>query len=342
MTDAPKQDIKPFLIKATEGILFTCEEAVEIFGAIMSGGVAPEQVAAFLTALRMRGESVEEITAGAQIMRAKAVPVEAPINSLDCCGTGGDGSGTYNSSAAVSFIVAACGIPVAKHGNRALTSRSGSSEVLEKLGIKLDITPEHISKCISDAGIGFMFAPTHHTAMKYVGPVRGALGFRTIFNLLGPLSNPSGARRQLLGVFDAQWVEPLAYVLKNLGTERVWVVHGSDGLDELTTTGPSHVAELKDGTVQSFTVNPEEAGLPLATSESLRGGTPEENAIALRALLKGKKSPYRDIVLLNAAAALIVADKAETLSQGVAMAGEAIDTGAALTRLDDLIKLTNG
>ena len=244
-------------------------------------------------------------------------------------------------STAASFAVAACGVPVAKHGNKALSSKSGSAEVLEKLGVKLDIGPDQIRRCIDEAGIGFMFAPAHHSAMKHVGPTRAELGTRTIFNLLGPLSNPAGTKFQVVGVFDDKWVEPLAHVLKNLGSTRVWVMHGSDGLDELTTTGPSRVAELKDGNVSTFDVTPEEVGLPRAAAADLKGGDPNENTAALRRLLDGESGPYRDIVALNAAASLVVAGKAPSLKDGVQMAGDAIASGAAKAALDKLVAVSN-
>lgn len=333
-------DLKPLLDQVANGNALSEADATTAFKLIMSGEATSAQIGAFLMALRVRGETVEEITAGARIMREKATAVSAPIGAIDTCGTGGDASGTYNISTAVAFVVAACGVPVAKHGNKALSSKSGTSEVLEKLGLKLDISPAHITKCIEKTGMGFMFAPGHHSAMKYVGPARQELGTRTIFNLLGPLSNPAGAKRQLMGVFAEQWVEPLAHVLKKLGSEKVWVVHGSDGLDELTTTGPSTVAELKDGIITRFTVAPEDAGLPLADAAALKGGGPEENATALLALLNGTPSAYRDIVLLNAAAALVVADKVTNLKDGVTQAAAAIDSGAALKTKDQLVAIS--
>jgi len=334
-------DFKALIAKAADGTPLTFDEATLAFEAMMSGELTPAQVGAFLMALRVRGETVEEIAAGARIMRAKATPVNAPEDAIDTCGTGGDASGTYNISTAVAFVAAGCGVPIAKHGNRALSSRSGSSEVLEKLGVKIDITPDEISRCISQTGIGFMFAAYHHSAMKHVAPIRMELGTRTIFNLMGPLSNPAGAKRQLMGVFAERWVEPLAHVLKELGSTHVWVVHGSDGLDEITTTGPTHVAELKDGKVRRFTVSPEEAGLPLADPQDLKGGDPAHNAGALRRVLEGEPGAYRDIVLMNSAAALIVADKAASLKDGVAMAARSIDEGKAKAALDKLIAVSN-
>lgn len=334
-------DIKSLIAKVADGHALSSDDAEAAFDAMMSGEATSGQIGAFLMALRVRGETVDEITAGAKIMRSKAVQVPAPANAIDTCGTGGDASGTYNISTAASFVVAACGVPVAKHGNKALSSKSGSAEVLEKLGVKLDIGPDQIRRCIDEAGIGFMFAPAHHSAMKHVGPTRAELGTRTIFNLLGPLSNPAGAKFQVVGVFDYKWVEPLAHVLKNLGSTRVWVMHGSDGLDELTTTGPSSVAELKDGSVSTFEVTPEEVGLPRADAADLKGGDPDENTAALRRLLDGESGPYRDIVALNAAASLVVAGKAPTLKDGVQMAGDAIASGAAKAALDKLVAVSN-
>ncbi len=334
-------DFKELIAKVADGNVLASHEAEAAFNSMMSGDATSGQIGAFLMALRVRGETVDEITAGAKVMRAKAVQVPAPSNAIDTCGTGGDASGTYNISTAASFAVAACGVPVAKHGNKALSSKSGSAEVLEKLGVKLDIGPDLIRRCIDEAGIGFMFAPAHHSAMKHVGPTRAELGTRTIFNLLGPLSNPAGTKFQVVGVFDDKWVEPLAQVLKNLGSTRVWVMHGSDGLDELTTTGSSRVAELKDGHVSTFEVAPEEVGLPRASAADLKGGDPDENTAALRALLDGEVGPYRDIVALNAAASLVVAGKAATLKEGVVMAGEAIASGAAKAALDKLVSVSN-
>lgn len=334
-------DFKSLIAKVADGRALSSDDAEAAFDAMMSGEATSGQIGAFLMALRVRGETVDEITAGAKIMRSKAVQVPAPANAIDTCGTGGDASGTYNISTAASFAVAACGVPVAKHGNKALSSKSGSAEVLEKLGVKLDIGPDQIRRCIDETGIGFMFAPAHHSAMKHVGPTRAELGTRTIFNLLGPLSNPAGTKFQVVGVFDDKWVEPLAHVLKNLGSTRVWVMHGSDGLDELTTTGPSRVAELKDGNVSTFDVTPEEVGLPRAAAADLKGGDPNENTAALRRLLDGESGPYRDIVALNAAASLVVAGEAPSLKDGVQMAGDAIASGAAKAALDKLVAVSN-
>ncbi len=287
--------------------------------------------------LRVRGETIDELVAGATIMRQHALAVDAPANAIDTCGTGGDGAGTYNISTAVAFVVAAGGVPVAKHGNKALSSKSGSAEVLEMLGVRLDLTPAQISQAIHQIGMGFMFAPAHHSAMRHVGPVRAELAQRTIFNLLGPLSNPASAKTQLLGVFDKCWLRPLAETLGQLGSVSAWVVHGSDGLDELTTTGASHIAELKNGTVREFDITPEEVGLSQTTPDQLIGGTPQENAQAMRALFDGTQNAYRDIVLLNAGAAFVAAEKTDTLKAGVDMAAQVIDAGQAREKLEALI-----
>jgi len=269
------------------------------------------------------------------------IPVKAPDHAIDIVGTGGDASGSYNISTCTAIVVAGCGVTVAKHGNRSLSSKSGSAEALAELGINLDLDANGISHCIHEAGIGFMFAPNHHKAMRHVGPARIELGTRTIFNLLGPLANPAGAKRQMTGVFAQQWVEPLANTLNELGTEKAWIVNGSDGMDEITTTGTTFVAELKNGSINTFTISPEDAGLPVAKTEDLKGGDPKENAQALREVLQGAKNAYRDIVLLNSAASLIVADKATTLTEGVEMAAQAIDTGTALSRLDKLVEASD-
>jgi len=337
-------DFKSYLAKVADGKALTEDETMAAFRVMMAGEATPAQIGGFLMALRVRGETVEEITGGAQVMREMATAVAAPAGAIDTCGTGGDGSGTYNISTAAAFVVAGCGVPVAKHGNKALSSKSGSAEVLERLGVKLGIPPAQITRCIQGAGVGFMFAPAHHAAMKHVGPSRAELGTRTIFNLLGPLSNPAGTKFQLVGVFAEQWVEPLAHVLAKLGSERVWVVHGAGGLDELTTTGASRVAELSGGRVRTFEVTPEDAGLDRAKPDDLKGGAPEENAKALKALLDGEKGglkAYRDIVLLNSAAALVVAGKAADLKEGATLAAEAIDKGRARDALEKLVSLSN-
>ncbi len=330
-----------FIAKVAEGQSLTADEAAEAFAIMMSGEASAAQMGAFLMGLRVRGETVEEITGAAQAMRAKATTVKAPEGAVDTCGTGGDAKGTYNISTCAAFLVAGAGVPVAKHGNKSVSSKSGSADVLAVLGVNLDVGPQFVSKAIEEAGVGFMFAPKHHSAMRHVGPVRAELGMRTIFNLLGPLANPAGAKHQVIGVFSRDWIVPLAQVLSNLGSSHVWVVHGSDGLDELTTTGPTFVAELKDGSVTTFEVTPGDAELAQARPEDLTGGDAEENAKAIDAVLSGKPSAFRDIVVLNAAAALIVAGKAEGLLQGAKLAAEAIDSGAARKSLDDLVAITN-
>ena len=334
-------DLKSIIGKVATGATLTREEAASAFDSMMSGEATPSQMGGLLMALRVRGETVEEITGAVSAMRSKMVRVTAPPEAVDIVGTGGDGSGSLNVSTCAAFIVAGAGVPVAKHGNRALSSRSGAADVLSSLGVKIDIKPEHVGRCVKDAGIGFMLAPSHHPAMKNVGPTRVELATRTIFNLLGPLSNPASVKRQMVGVFSRQWVQPLAQVLKNLGAESIWVVHGSDGLDEITLAGPTFVAALENGNIRTFEVNPEEAGLPCCRSEALKGGDADTNAIALRQVLDGQPSPYRDVALLNAAAALIVAGKAKTLKEGVAIGAKSLDSGAAAGRLKHLVKVSN-
>lgn len=329
--------LKPILAEVAAGAPLSPEMAETAFDILLSGEATPGQIGAFLMGLRVRGETVEELTAGAKIMRRNALAVRAPEGAIDTCGTGGDGAGTYNISTAAAFVVASGGVPVAKHGNKALSSKSGSAEVLEKLGVRLDLTAEQISNSIATVGMGFMFAPAHHSAMKHVGPVRAELAQRTIFNLLGPLSNPADAQHQLLGVFDRAWLVPLAKTLHQLGSSSAWVVHGSDGLDELTTTGPSYVASLSDGVVTEFEVTPESVGLPRAEPDALAGGTPDENACALKEMLTGAPSAYRDIVVLNAGAAFVTAGRSKTLPDGVALATMLIDSGQALEKLEALV-----
>jgi anthranilate phosphoribosyltransferase len=294
-----------------------------------------------LMALRVRGETIDEITGAVTAMRQKMLRVQAPADAIDVVGTGGDASGSFNISTCAALIVAGAGVPVAKHGNRALSSRSGAADVLAALGVNIELTPEGVSRCIKQAGIGFMFAPAHHPAMKNVGPTRVELGTRTIFNLLGPLSNPAGVKRQMVGVFSRQWIEPLAQVLKNLGSESVWVVHGSDGLDEITTAGPTHVAALENGAVRTFEITPEEMGLQRVKPEALRGGEAKENAQALADVLKGKSGAFRDVAVLNAAAALVVAARAKDLKQALALAQRSIDSGEAASRLQRLVAISN-
>ena len=335
-------DLKPILSLVAEGTPLTETQAEDAFSLIMEGQATHSQLGAFLMGLRVRGETVDELTGAARVMRAKALPVSAPPGAIDTCGTGGDAKGTYNISTAVALVTAACGVPVAKHGNKAMSSKSGTSDVIAHLGANLQAEVPVLEACLKEANIAFLFAQKHHAAMKHVAPVRQELGIRVIFNLIGPLSNPAKAKRQLMGVFDAQWVEPLAHVLKNLGSERVWVAHGSDGLDELTTTGSSQVAELKNGAVQSFEVHPEDAGLPVASLDDLKGGDVATNAAALQAVLANEPSAYRDIVLFNTAAALMVADKTSSLKDGVALAADAIASGRAAETLSKLVAVSNG
>ncbi|AVT76997.1 anthranilate phosphoribosyltransferase [Rhodopseudomonas palustris] len=333
-------DFKSIIAKVATGATLTRDEATDAFDAMMSGDATPSQMGALLMGLRVRGETVDEITGAVTTMRSKMLPVSAPADAEDIVGTGGDGSGSVNVSTCASFVVAGCGVTVAKHGNRALSSKSGAADVLAALGVKIDIPPEQVGRCVNEAGIGFMFAPTHHPAMKNVGPTRVELATRTIFNLLGPLSNPAGVKRQMIGVFSRQWVQPLAQVLKNLGAEAVWVVHGSDGLDEITLSGTTAVAQLKNGEITSFEISPEDAGLPRAPADALKGGDAQANAVALRAVLEGMPGPYRDVALLNAAATLVVAGKAKDLKEGVALGTQSIDSGAAEARLKKLIAVS--
>jgi anthranilate phosphoribosyltransferase len=335
-------DIKRALNKIASREDLTGEEMRAVMTTIMNGEATPSQIGAFLMGMRVKGETVGEIAAAVSILREKMVKVDAPDDVIDIVGTGGDGAETLNISTAACFVTAAAGVPVAKHGNRALSSKSGASDVLQALGIKLDLPPERISHCIREVGIGFMFAPAHHPAMKHVGPSRQEMGTRTMFNLLGPQSNPAGARRYMLGVYDKRWVEPVAAALLANRAISAWVVHGADGLDEISTTGPSFVASIKGGDLRSFEVTPEDAGLPRATIADLKGADAAYNAGRLRALLDGTRDPYRDVVLLNAAAALIVADRATDLRGGVAIAAEAIDSGKARQVLDTLIAVSNG
>jgi len=334
-------ELRLIIAKAATGAALSREEASAAFEQMMSGEATPSQMGALLMALRVRGESVEEITGAVSVMRAKMLRVSAPPDAIDVVGTGGDASGSFNISTCAALIVAGAGVPVAKHGNRALSSRSGAADVLTALGVNIELSPEQIGLCIREAGIGFMFAPAHHPAMKNVAATRVELGTRTIFNLLGPLSNPAGVRRQMVGVFSKQWTEPLAQVLKNLGSDCVWVVHGSDGLDEITTSGPTSVAALENGVIRSFEISPQDVGLGAVKPEALRGGDATANAKAVEEVLEGKKSPLRDVALLNAAAALIVAGKAKELKSGFELATHALDSGEAEGRLDRLIVVSN-
>jgi anthranilate phosphoribosyltransferase len=336
MSDA----FKPLLARLADGATLSEPDADEFFAACLRGEPTPAQMAAAVTAMRLRGETAGEITACARAMRAQATMLEHPYEVIDVCGTGGDGLHTLNISTAVGFVAAGAGLKVAKHGNRAITSKSGASDVLSALGVNIAATPEQQRRALDEAGICFLFAPAHHAAMRHVGPVRAELGFRTIFNLLGPLSNPAGASRQVVGVPAARFVEPIARALGALGAVRAWAVHG-DGMDELTTTGETEVAEWRDGGIRLFRITPEAVDLPRAKLDDLRGGAPEDNARALRALLGGETGPYRDIVRLNAAAALLVGERVETLRDGVDRAGEVIDDGRALAALDRLVEISN-
>ena len=334
-------DFKALIAKVATGASLTREEAASAFDRMMSGEATPSQMGGLLMGLRVRGETVDEITGAVTTMRAKMLGVKAPADAVDVVGTGGDASGSYNISTCAAFVVAGAGAPVAKHGNRALSSKSGAADVLQALGVNIELNASQVGACIRDAGIGFMFAPAHHPAMKNVGPTRVELGTRTIFNLLGPLSNPAGVKRQMIGTFSRQWVEPMAQVLKNLGSESIWVVHGSDGLDEITTAGPTSVAELKGGQIRTFEIAPEDVGVSRAKPEDLRGGDAEHNAKALLDVLKGKKGAFRDVAIFNAAAALVVAGRAKDLKDGAALAAKAIDSGEAEGRLDRLIAVSN-
>lgn len=334
-------DFKRILALVADGESLDQAQAEAAFDIMMSGDATPAQMGGFLMALRVRGETVAEITGAARTMRAKALHIPAPDGAIDVVGTGGDGAGTLNVSTTSALVVAGCGVPVAKHGNRAFSSKSGAADVLTALGVNIDADLAIVEQAIREVGIGFLMAPRHHSAMRHVGGTRVELGTRTIFNLLGPLSNPAFVKRILVGVFADHWVVPLAEVLGNLGLERAWVVHGADGLDELTLTGPSHVAELADGKVREFELSPAEAGLECCSLADLKGGDPAYNAEAVRALLDGAPGPFRNFVLYNSAAALIVAGKADSLKDGVAQAARAIDDGAARATLDALVMLTN-
>ena len=333
--------MKAVLARVAEGEALSEDEAAAAFDIIMSGDATPAQIGGFVMALRVRGETVAEIAGAARVMRAKAAMIEAPPGAIDTCGTGGDASGTWNISTAAALVAAAAGVPVAKHGNRALSSRSGSADVLAALGVKIDADMDLVRRSLWECNIGFLMAPRHHSAMRHVAGARVELGTRTIFNLLGPLANPAGARRQLVGVFAERWVSPVAEVLGRLGSERAWVVHGSDGLDELTTTGPSTVAEWRSGALRHFQVTPEAAGLARANPVDLRGGDAATNAAALAYLLEGQPGAYRDIVLLNAGAALVIAEKVKRLPDGVALAASVIDDGSARRTLERLVAITN-
>jgi len=335
------KDLQAAIGTVASGNTLSQEQAAKAFEQIMSGAASDAQIGALLLGLHARGETVDEIAGAARALRAKAVPVRAPEGAIDTCGTGGDAKGTHNISTCVAFVVAGAGVPVAKHGNRSISSRSGSADVLAALGVNLECGPDVIERCIAQCGLGFMFAPSHHAAMRHVGKVRRELGVRTIFNLLGPLANPAATKYQIVGVFEEKWVEPIANVLGILGVERAWVVHGADGLDELTTTTVSHVAVLDGGKISTFRLSPRNAGVAEAKPDDLIGGDAIENAAHIRAVLHGNQGPFRDIVLLNAGAALLVAGKVNTLRDGVAMAAQSIDKGKASKVLESLVQLSH-
>jgi anthranilate phosphoribosyltransferase len=334
-------DFKDLLGKLADGRTLSRAESAAAFERIMSGEATAAQMGAMLMALRVRGETVDEIAGAVLTLRAKMLPVAAPAGAVDVVGTGGDASGSYNISTCAAFIVAGAGVPVAKHGNRALSSRSGAADVLAALGVGLDLDPDTVARCVTEAGIGFMFAPNHHPALRHAAATRVELGTRTVFNLLGPLLNPASVRLHLVGVYSPRWLEPIAVALGELGSERAWVVHGGDGLDEITTSGPTAVAALEDGLVRTFEVNPEDVGLPRTGSAGLKGGDPRENAAALLAVLEGAHGPYRDVALFNAAASLVVAGTAGDLREGMALATASVDGGEARDRLDRLVKVSN-
>ena len=319
----------------------SASETESVFDLIFTGNLPENDIASLLLALREKGETAEEILGAAQSMRGRMRSLQAPDDAMDIVGTGGDNHGTLNVSTAAAFVVAACGVPVAKHGNRAATSLSGSSDVLRSLGVRLEVDEGILEKCLYDIGLAFLFAPHHHPAMRYVADVRRKLGVRTIFNLLGPLTNPANIKHHLIGVFDRKWMEPMADVLKQLGSENAWLAHGADGLDEIATTGATHVITLNQGLLHYTSLTPEEFGLPRASLADLKGGDSSVNAAALRALLDGKPGAYRDIVVMNAAAALVVAKKTESLAQATRLASDAIDKGAARHKLEELIRVTN-
>ena len=333
--------IKESLHLLVQGMHLSEAEMAECIKEIMEGKAAEAQIGAFLTALRIKGETVDEITGAARIMREKVAAIKGPEGVLDTCGTGGDMSHTFNISTAAAIVVAACGVPVAKHGNRSVSSRSGSADVLEALGVKIDLPPEKVEKCLFESGFGFLFAPLFHPAMKYaVGP-RKAIGIRTIFNILGPLTNPAGAQRQVLGVFADKLTETLAKVLGNLGSEDVMVVHGEDGLDEITISNGTKVSRCRRGEVETFYVTPEVFGASRADVKTLQGGDKDENAKILLSILKGERGPKRDVVLMNSSAALVVAARATDFRDAMLIASDAIDSGNALRKLQDIIRISN-
>jgi anthranilate phosphoribosyltransferase len=337
----PLVALKPFIATVSAGKPLSFDEACEAFSIIMEGRATPAQIAAFLVALRMRGETVDEITAAATVIRSKALPIKAPVDAMDIVGTGGDGAGTLNISTAAALVTAACGVPVAKHGNRAVSSQTGTADVQTTLGINIQADFSRIEQGLREANFGFLLAPRHHESFRHVGPVRAELGIRTIFNILGPLCNPAGVKRYLLGVYAPEWVRPMAETLARLGCEKAWVVHGAGGLDELSTLGANKVCVVQGSSVTEIEVEPEDAGLPRATLEQIKGGDSTYNAVRLQALLDGEKDAYRDIVLFSTAAALLIADKVQDLGEGVAVAATTIDSGKARQLLEDLKRITN-
>jgi len=332
---------KPILAKVATGQPLSAFEAQSAFDLLLSGEVTHAQAGAFLMGLRVRGESVEEIIGAVEAMRSRMLRIDAPAGAIDVVGTGGDQVGSWNVSTLAALIVAACGVPVAKHGNRAASSRSGAADVLTALGVKVGLDKEGVERCLAKAGIAFMFAPAHHASMRHVAPVRTEMGTRTLFNILGPMANPAGVKRQLVGVFAKSWTRPVAETLKGLGSERVWVVCGSDGLDEITTTGPTSVTAVENGSIREFEITPEEAGLERADIEQLKGAEAVVNAGALMRVLAGEKTAYRDIGVLNAAAALVIADAAKDLAEGARLAAHVLDDGAVLQTLRKLIAASN-
>ena len=339
------QDLKPALARLANGEALSAKEAEAAFTVIMAGDATPAQIGALLMAMRVRGETVPEITGAVRAMRARMTAIEAPEDAIDVCGTGGDGAGTLNVSSAVTFVVAACGVPVAKHGNRAQSSKSGAADTLALLGVNINADVPVIERCLAEAGIGYMNAPNHHAAMKYVMPARVELGTRTVFNILGPLTNPAGVKRQLTGAFTQAIIRPMAETLRALGSERAWLVHGMDGTDEISIAGPTYVAALEDGKVREFLVKPEDAGLPEHPFGQILGGAPAENTAKLQLLLAGDTSAglmaFRHAVMLNTAAALVIAGKTALLSEGAQLAGAALDAGRARATLAKLVEVSN-
>lgn len=333
-------DIKQVINRLANGETLSRDETQSVFDIIMSGDATNAQIGAVLMGLRLRGETEDEFAGAVDAMRAKMLPVDAPADAIDIVGTGGDAKGSYNISTCTSLVVAGCGVPVAKHGNRSLSSKSGASDVLTALGVNIELSPSQISDCITEAGIGFMFAPAHHSAVRHVGPARVEMATRTIFNLLGPMCNPAGVKRQLLGVFAPQWVLTAAKVLQKLGSEKVWVVYG-EGFDEVTITGTTQVAALENGSVSTFELSPKDFGFDIEDESAIAGGDAEVNAQALKAVLAGEPSAYRNMVIMNSACSLVVSDKAKDIKEGAAMAAEAIDSGNAAKTLEKLIAVSN-